>query len=204
MGRCRQPSGGECSNGPPASRGCLTGAVDPGATPVLRGERVVLRPVAEADLPVLAAILREPEVARWWGDLPEARVREELGNEPGWAIEVNGAVAGWLSVSEETDPDYRHAAFDIFLTSAVQGRGLGREALGLAVRHLAARGHHRFTIDPAVANERAIRSYAAVGFRPVGVMRSYERGRDGAWHDNLLMDLLAEDLGPGPDRPAPP
>ncbi|HEX2508373.1 MAG TPA: GNAT family protein [Miltoncostaeaceae bacterium] len=69
---------------------------------------------------------------------------------------------------------------------------------------LAALGHHRFTIDPAVANERAIRSYAAVGFRPVGVMRAYERGRDGAWHDNLLMDLLAGELGPGPARSAPP
>ena len=34
-----------------------------------------------------------------------------------------------------------------------------------------ARGHHRFSLDPAVANERAIRAYAAIGFRPVGVMR---------------------------------
>jgi aminoglycoside 6'-N-acetyltransferase len=25
-------------------------------------------------------------------------------------------------------------------------------------------------------------------------MRRYERGLDGAWHDGLLMDLLAEDL----------
>jgi aminoglycoside 6'-N-acetyltransferase len=162
--------------------------------PVLRGPRLVLRPVADADVPRLAAILREPEVARWWGDYDEPRARAELTTEPGWAIEVDGAVAGWLSVSEETDPDYRHAGFDIFLSASAQGRGLGREALGLAVRHLAARGHHRFTIDPAVANERAVRSYAAAGFRPVGVMRRYERGRDGRWHDNLLMDLLAEDL----------
>jgi aminoglycoside 6'-N-acetyltransferase len=33
-----------------------------------------------------------------------------------------------------------------------------------------------------------------VGFRPVGVMRRYERGPDGSWHDGLLMDLLPEDL----------
>ncbi len=176
----------------------------PGATPVLRGERVALRPVAEADVGALTAILREPEVARWWGDYTDERARRELTTEAGWAIEVDGRVAGWLSVTQETDPDYRHAAFDIFLSSAAQGRGLGREALDLAVRHLAACGHHRFTIDPALANERAIRSYAAVGFRPVGVMRAYERGRDGAWHDNLLMDLLAEELGPGSGRPAPP
>ena len=35
---------------------------------------------------------------------------------------------------------------------------------------------------------------AKVGFRPVGVMRRYERGPDGEWHDGLLMELLAEDL----------
>ncbi len=170
--------------------------------PVVRGPRLVLRPVASGDVPRLAEILREPEVARWWGDYTEARARAEVTTERGWAIEVDGAVAGWLSVSEEDDPDYRHAGFDIFLSSDHHGRGLGREALGLAVRHLAGRGHHRFTIDPAVANERAVRSYAAVGFRPVGVMRRYERGADGEWHDNLLMDLLAEELTGAPGRPA--
>lgn len=168
---------------------------------------MVLRPVAEADLGRLTEIVREPGVARWWGDYTEQRVREEMAGEPGWAIEVGGAVAGWLSVTEEDDPDYRHAGFDIFLAEAAQGRGLGPEALGLAIRHLVAAGHHRFTIDPALDNERAIRSYAAVGFRPVGVMRRYERRRDGAWHDALLMDLLAEELPPpgmGRDRAAPP
>jgi aminoglycoside 6'-N-acetyltransferase len=59
---------------------------------------------------------------------------------------------------------------------------------------LLAQGHHRFTIDPAVANERAIRAYAKLGFRSVGVMRAYELGADGTWHDGRLMDLLAGEL----------
>jgi aminoglycoside 6'-N-acetyltransferase len=33
-----------------------------------------------------------------------------------------------------------------------------------------------------------------VGFRPVGVMRQYERGGDGRFHDGLLMDLLRGEL----------
>jgi aminoglycoside 6'-N-acetyltransferase len=191
-------------NGPFSPGPCLTGAVDAETTPVLRGERVILRPLEEADIPRLAAILREEEVARWWGDYGEERARAEILSDPGWAIEVDCAAAGWLAASEEEEPDYRHVAFDIFLATEVHGRGLGREALSLAVRHFAALGHHRFTIDPAVTNERAIRSYAAVGFRPVGVMRAYERGRDGAWHDNLLMDLLARELEPPPGPPARP
>jgi aminoglycoside 6'-N-acetyltransferase len=62
-------------------------------------------------------------------------------------------------------------------------------------RHLIRdRGHHRITIDPAAENERAIRCYARVGFRRVGVLRRYERGADGSWHDGVLMELLAEEL----------
>jgi aminoglycoside 6'-N-acetyltransferase len=60
------------------------------------------------------------------------------------------------------------------------------------VRHLIDdRGHHRLTIDPAAANERAIRCYEAVGFVRVGVMHQYERADDGSWRDGLLMELLA-------------
>jgi aminoglycoside 6'-N-acetyltransferase len=75
------------------------------------------------------------------------------------------------------------------------GRGLGADAVRRLARHLFEdRGHHRITIDPAAHNERAIRAYRRVGFRPVGVMRRYERGGDGTWHDGLLMDLLPEEL----------
>jgi aminoglycoside 6'-N-acetyltransferase len=57
------------------------------------------------------------------------------------------------------------------------------------------RGHHRITIDPAVDNVAAIRAYEKVGFKPVGVMRRYERDVDGdGWHDGLLMELLAGEL----------
>jgi hypothetical protein len=39
-------------------------------------------------------------------------------------------------------------------------------------------------------------SSTEVGFRPVGVLRDYERDTDGrGWHDGLLMDLLAAEAG---------
>ena len=170
-----------------------------GRLPVLRGERVLLRPVRDDDLAPLLAMFVEPEVARWFGSWDEARVRRDLiapqDDEVVLAIEVDGAVAGVLLVGEEIEPDYRCVGLDVGLDDAHQGRGLGPEALRLVIVHMIeARGHHRFTIDPAAANERAIRAYAAVGFRPVGVMRRYERAPDGSWHDALLMDLLAEEF----------
>ena len=106
-----------------------------------------------------------------------------------------GELAGWVGFNEETEPDYRHASLDIALAPPYQDHGLGPEALRTAIGWLAEeRGHHRFTIDPALENEHAIRAYSKVGFRPVGTLRRYERGADGEWHDALLMDLLAEEL----------
>jgi aminoglycoside 6'-N-acetyltransferase len=102
---------------------------------------------------------------------------------------------GTVQFHEENEPDYRHAGLDIFLDAEHQGRGLGSEALRTLARYLVeVRGHHRLTIDPSAANERAIRAYGRIGFRPVGLMRRYERGADGTFHDGLLMDLLADEL----------
>jgi hypothetical protein len=69
------------------------------------------------------------------------------------------------------------------------------EAVRRVVDHLVdERGHHRVVIDPAVANQAAIKAYAKAGFRPVGVMREYERDAGGeGWHDGVLMELLASD-----------
>jgi aminoglycoside 6'-N-acetyltransferase len=161
---------------------------------VLESERLTLRPATDDDVEALVALLAEPDVAAWWGRYDAERVREELASTPSLAIVVDGSVAGWLHVNEEADQQYPSVWFDISVTTRLRGQGYGREALRLAIRHQIARGHHRFVIDPSVENERAIRSYAAVGFKPVGVMRRYERGPDGRWRDGLLMDLLAEEL----------
>jgi aminoglycoside 6'-N-acetyltransferase len=165
--------------------------------PILPGARVRLRPMEPADRARIRAILAEPEVARWWGlgDADHAVDGWFEDLETTFAIELEGVVVGSIQFSEELEPDYRHAGIDLFLTSAIHGHGLGRDAVRTVAAYLLGdRGHRRITIDPAAANERAIRAYRSVGFQPVGVMREYERGPDGSWHDGLLLDLLAGDL----------
>jgi len=165
----------------------------------LRGERVMLRSPVEADIPRLAAIMATPEVGRWWmgetEELTRTRVLEGEEDTTIWVVLAGGELIGMVQAWEETEPDYRHGGIDIALHPAWHGRGLGAETVRTVARHLIdERGHHRITIDPAAANTAAIRSYARVGFRPVGIMREYERGDDGTWHDGLLMDLLAAEL----------
>lgn len=165
--------------------------------PRLSGDRVTLRAVEEADRPRLRSILAEPSVARWWGLMsPDDAVNDLFAPyQTSFVIEVDGAIVGSIQVAEEEEPGYRHAGIDLFLDTEHQGQRLGPEAIRMIGRYLIeGRGHHRLTIDPAAANLSAIRAYERVGFRPVGVMREYERGSDGTWHDGLLMDLLAGEL----------
>jgi aminoglycoside 6'-N-acetyltransferase len=164
--------------------------------PTLEGERVTLRPLTDSDLDPLAEIIREPGVADWWGESDEPeRLRENLRMDGcAWAIEAGGELAGWLGFTEETEREYRSVGLDISLSGRFQGRGIGPDALRAAIRWFAdERGHHRFTIDPNARNERAIKAYAAVGFRPIGITRRSELV-DGEWTDGLLMDLLIEEL----------
>jgi aminoglycoside 6'-N-acetyltransferase len=165
----------------------------------LQGSRVRLRPATPGDVDHLLPIRRSPEVyARWrGGDDLRAAIEEDLA-EPGataYVIELESRVVGWVQWSEEEEPDYRFAGIDLYVDPAVHNRGVGTDAVRTVVRHLiAAHGHRRFEIDPAADNRAAIRCYTNVGFRPVGVRRRAERGPDGAWHDALLMDLLADEF----------
>jgi aminoglycoside 6'-N-acetyltransferase len=161
---------------------------------------VQLRGVDSSDHSRLRSFLVDPSVASWWGpSKPDVDVLDDWLDADAettvWTIEVDGDVAGSIEASEEADPDYRHAGIDLFLGAEFQGQGLGTEAIRVLARWLfEERGHHRLTIDPSAVNERAIRAYTAVGFRPVGIMREYERGLDGTFHDDLLMDLLRGEL----------
>lgn len=170
--------------------------------PALLGSRVSLRPACLDDVPAIERVLTAPEVARWWPIDGVADVEALCdGSDPAlevWVIVVAGAVEGVIQAWEEPDPDYRHAGIDLALHPAAQGRGLGPEAIRLVARYLfEVRGHHRLTIDPNVANERAIMAYRSVGFKAVGVLRNVEWDRaQRRWTDGLLMDLLEGELIP--------
>ena len=157
----------------------------------LRGERVVLRPMEPDDAPRLREILATPEVAKWWGPVPEDF---PLRDDPGatrFALLVDGAVSGLVQWDEEKEPAFRHALFDLFVEPRLHGQGYGTDAVVTLARHLLdERGHHRITIDPAADNAAAIRCYEKAGFRTVGVMRSGWRDPEGHWRDQLLMELV--------------
>jgi aminoglycoside 6'-N-acetyltransferase len=159
--------------------------------PELAGEHVVLRALTPADEPVLRAALHTPQVARWWqprADDPDVGDPDT----PRLAILVDGELVGLIQFLEEDEPDYRHAAIDLFVAPSHHGRGVGTDALRTLVRHLVEeRGHHRIIIDPATDNVAAVRCYEKAGFRPVGVLHGeWFDHSAGAWRDALMMELV--------------
>jgi aminoglycoside 6'-N-acetyltransferase len=166
--------------------------------PTFQGERVRLRPLEPRDVERLVEIGAEPETARWWGELTPERVLAKVEGQDdatAFAVEYEDELIGLVQFSEPGEGDFKHANIDLFLTAAVHGRGLGRDTVRTLARWLVdERGHHRLTIDPALANERAIRAFEAAGFKRVGILRRYWRDPDGVWQDGLLLDLLADEL----------
>ena len=157
----------------------------------IHGDRVTLRPIAPRDRGPLKAIRDEPGVVRWWGAQTAGWPGDDETVEE-WVIELDDEVVGFIQFCEEAG-DYRHADVDILLATRVHGHGLGTDAMRAITRHLIAdRGHHRITLTTWPDNARAIRVYEKVGFRRVGVTRLSERGDDGTWHDELLMELVVE------------
>ncbi len=163
------------------------------------GDRVVLRPLQVIDVDALEKMFAEPAVARWWPRFDRQKIEAELlhpdEDTTVYAITVDDELAGVIQSCEDDEPDYRHAGLDIAVATRWHGTGVAVDALRTLARHLVkVQGHHRLTIDPAADNSRAIACYEKVGFRAVGVMRRYERGADGTFHDGLLMDMLADEL----------
>jgi aminoglycoside 6'-N-acetyltransferase len=164
--------------------------------PVLRGAKVLLAPTAAQDVGRLRELHGTDEVSYWWGTADPGWPLDDDPDAVPFTVRLDGAIVGFIQYSEENTPDYRHAGIDVFIDPAVHGRGLGLDAVRTLALHLVRdRGHHRLTIDPSAANAAAIRCYTAVGFRPVGVMRQYERVHGaGEWRDGLLMDALAAEI----------
>ncbi len=143
-------------------------------------------PLTQQHLPMLREWLLRPHVAQWWGDAESiAELHSDyilaagepnatrayiakLGAEPIGFIQsyvVMGSGGGWWE--DETDPGAR--GIDQFLCEARQlNQGIGRRMIRAFVSRLFGdAGVSVIQTDPDPTNLRAVRCYAAAGFRAV-------------------------------------
>lgn len=161
---------------------------------MLRGQGVVLVPLAEEHVDTLRAIRREGDVADWWGALEADFPLDDEPTAERFTVMLGDRVAGMIQVTEENEPDYRHAEVDIFLDPDLHGRGIGPDTIATLARHLTEdRGHHRLILGANVHNAKAIRCYEKAGFRTVGTTRLSGRDfRTGEYEDELFMEMVVK------------
>jgi aminoglycoside 6'-N-acetyltransferase len=154
---------------------------------------VELQPLDIRHVRRLRELHRQPGVMKWWGPMEDGFPFDEPESQR-FAILVDGEIVGLIQWGDDSYEDNRHAYVDIFVGDDYAGRGLGTQAMLQMTRRLIDdHGYHRITLDPAVENAPAIRSYEKAGFRPVGtVRRAFREHESGEWRDELLMELVVE------------
>jgi N-acetyltransferase len=173
--------------------------VSPASVPTLRGTRVTLRPMTHADAPHAVRWANDPDFAWFqWGRKPgrfsdDAAARKWMDvivDHRGvmFVIEYEGRAVGQANY-RDVQPKGKSAEVGIGIGEpALWGMGLGREALGLLVRHLVDDlDLHRIALSVLAYNDRAIASYKAVGFEVEGLERDAVMTDKGTWADDVKM-----------------
>jgi len=166
----------------------------------LSGQRVSLRPMTYADAPHLVRWANDPDFTWYqWGRRPgrfadEAAARTWMDiittehHGVVFVIEHQGRPIGQANY-RDLQPKGKSAEVGIGIGEpALWGKGLGREALGLLVRHLVDDlGVHRVSLSVLAYNDRAIASYRAAGFEVEGIERDGVMTDRGTWADDVKM-----------------
>jgi RimJ/RimL family protein N-acetyltransferase len=151
------------------------------AGPVLRGQRVTLRPATRDD---------SPTIRRWGEDADFAWF--QWGRGPSrWNDDAD--VHGWIARFAERNGKLFVIEVGIGIgEKSLWSKGLGREALTLLVRHLVDDlGAHRVNLHVLAYNDRAINSYRAAGFDVEGIERDAVMTDRGFFADDVEMAFVA-------------
>lgn len=178
------------------------------ADPLLGDDEVLLRPFEEADVGALAAICRDPEIARWTA-VPEPYGEEDArayfaraaqdrreGRELSHALvhPADGTLLGSMGLMVNSE----HATGEVgyYLAPEARGRGVATRALRLLSRWgIEELGLARIEVLAHPDNVGSQQVALRAGFQREGLLRSY-RDRKGERDDLVMFSLLPHELNP--------
>ncbi len=163
-----------------------------------------LRLPQRGDAEARFALGRDPAILRMYGVDPQSVppwtraaakvwVEKVADAECAWIVEYEGRLIGAVRLHHFDHGDKR-AQLAIGLEDAtILGRGIGRRVVKAVLDYaFHGLGLHRVGLRVLAMNVRAIRCYAACGFRHEGVERQSARIGD-EWHDDIMMGVLADE-----------
>ncbi len=150
-----------------------------------RGPDYAFRSMTASDLPQIRCWLREPHVARWWGD-PDtqyALIKGDLDHPAmdQFVVAIDDRPFAYLQCYDPTawpnngfGPLPRAArGIDLFIGEpGVIERGHGTALIRGFISRLRETGVPRVVTDPDAANARAVRAYEKAGFEKVRLVNT--------------------------------
>lgn len=182
------------------------------ALPVLEADAIRLGPwlaeTADADAEALARLHADATAMRYWSTEPWApgdRARAEAyldaieagakeGDLRQFAARLPGssALVGWVTLYR-IDPTHRRAEIGYLIDTALWGRRLGRQMVGLALDHaFGAMALHKIEADVDPRNAASCRMLEALGFQREGLLRQRWR-TGGELQDSAIYGLIADE-----------
>lgn len=172
---------------------------------ILKGEKVVLRPLSLADAPRFCKWLKDREVTKYLSIYDQAP--PSLKEERDWIAGTNrnkrnlvlaidtieGVHVGVVSL--RMSPNLKDVAeYGISIgDKKYWGQGYGTEAGQLIIDYgFKKMKLHRIHLNFIAYNFRGAKSYQKLGFKNEGIFREHIY-RDGYWHDQVHMGLLKKD-----------
>ena len=169
------------------------------------GEDLLLRPYQPSDVPQIAAVADDPEIARW-NRVAQPTAEEWVARRADWST---GEHASWV-IADPAAPEVvrgaislHHIDFDqlgseagYWVGPAHRGHHLASRALRLASRFgFETLGLRRIHLFHAVGNEASCAVATRSGFLYEGTHRQSFRFGDGVWHDEHCHARLSTDSG---------
>ncbi|MEN5073180.1 GNAT family protein [Isoptericola cucumis] len=114
-----------------------------------------------------------------------------------FAVELDGALVGQLTVSQIVYGSLCSASIGYWVSQEVAGRGVIPTAVAMAGDYcLGVLGLHRIEVNIRPENAPSLRVVAKLGFRDEGVRERYLHIQ-GAWRDHRTFALTTEDVPEG-------
>ena len=170
--------------------------------PVLKGERVTLRPADDSDPPRFLPWIADMEVTRYLGRRTGAALYQEVDffkrvgeakDTVLWIIEADGEAVGATGI-HEIDWQNAHATTGILIGAKDKwGKGIASEAMRLRTRYAFRELNlHKLMTEVFVGNVASRRALEKNGYRIVGVRKDHFF-TSGTWHDMWIGEVTREE-----------
>jgi len=170
--------------------------------PVLRGDKVTLRPAREDDAQHFVRWFADMEITRFLGRRMAITLEQEqdflkkIGeskDDVWWVVEAEGKAIGATGIHRIDWLDANATTGIMIGEKASWGKGYATEAMRLRTRHAFRELNlHKLMTEVDAENEASRKALERNGYRAVGVRRE-QTFREGKWHDRWVAEVLRAD-----------